>query len=141
MKSVFIDTGYFLALELAQDQNHELALRHWREVSKALPQLVTTSFVFDEVVTFFNNRGFHAKSVEVGNRLLHSPSVQFVHVDQPLFYEAWSYFQKHQDKRYSFTDCVSFVVMKQMGIATAFAFDKHFQQAGLGLEPQPPEDL
>lgn len=70
MKSVFLDTGYMLALELANDQNHRAASKHWRSITKSLPLLVTTSYVFDEVVTFFNNRRHHAKAVEVGNRLL-----------------------------------------------------------------------
>jgi len=40
------------------------------------------------------------------------------------------------DKRYSLTDCVSFVVMRERGIAEAFAFDRHFEQEGFAREPQ-----
>src|SRR5207248_897756 len=83
--------------------------------------LVTTSYVFDEVVTFFNSRGQHAKALQVGNNLLQSPSVQFIHVDTALFYEGWAYFQRHQDKDYSLTDCISFLVMQKLGIRRAFA--------------------
>lgn len=135
MKSVFLDTGYLLALELSNDQNHRAALKHWRSVAKSLPLLVSTSYVFDEVVTFFNSRGHHAKAVEVGNRLLSSPSVQLVQVDEDLFREGWQYLQKHKDKEYSLTDCISFIVMRNFGIDTAFAFDKHFVQAGLKKAP------
>lgn len=85
MSSVFLDTGYLLALELKQDQHHAAALQHWRRVQSALPALVTTTYVFDEVVTFFNSRGHHSKAVEVGIRLMRSPSVQLVHVDAALF--------------------------------------------------------
>lgn len=131
MKSVFLDTGYLLALELTNDQNHRAALKHWRSIVKSLPLLVSTSYVFDEVVTFFNSRGYHAKAVEVGNRLLSSPSVRLVHVDEALFREGWQYLQRHKDKEYSLTDCISLIVMKNFGIDTAFAFDKHFVQAGL----------
>ncbi|MGH7960890.1 MAG: type II toxin-antitoxin system VapC family toxin [Candidatus Binatia bacterium] len=97
--------------------------------------LVTTSYVFDEVVTYFNSRGYHAKAVEVGNRLLTSPSVQLVQVDEGLFREGWHYFEQHQDKDYSLTDCLSFVVMERFGIETAFAFDQHFVQAGFKRRP------
>ncbi len=69
---IFLDTGYIIALEAADDQNHEAALRHWVLFSKNLPLVFTTSYVFDEVVTFFNNRGHHPKSVEIGNNLLKS---------------------------------------------------------------------
>ena len=124
-----------LALELSNDQNHRAAVKHWRSLRKRLPPLVTTSYVFDEVVTYFNSRGYHAKAVEVGQRLLKSPSVQFVQVDEGLFLEGWQYFQQHQDKDYSLTDCISFVVMRRFGIETAFAFDQHFVQAGFKKAP------
>lgn len=135
MSTVFLDTGYVLALELSNDQNHRIASKHWRSLKKRLPLLVTTSYVFDEVVSYFNSRGHHAKAVEVGNRLLTSPSVQFVQVDEGLFRESWHYFQQHQDKDYSLTDCISFVAMKSWGLKTAFAFDQHFVQAGFKKVP------
>lgn len=85
MSVVFIDTSYLLALELANDQNHQVAKKHWQQVVTSLPTLVTTSYVFDEVVTYFNSRNYHAKAVQVGNRLLLSPSVQLIHIDEALF--------------------------------------------------------
>ncbi len=135
MSAVFLDTGYILALELANDQHHLVALKHWQHVQTALPPLVTTTYVFDEVVTFFNSRGYHAKAVQIGNNLLRSPSMQIVHVDETLFQSGWAYFQRHQDKRFSLTDCISFTVMQQFGIVTAFAFDNHFSQAGFQRQP------
>ncbi len=135
MNSVFVDTSYWLALELGNDQNHQIAITHWQGILPALPPLVTTSYVLDEVVTFFNSRGYHAKAVQVGSSLLHSASVPFIHVDEALFYEGWTYFQRHADKRYSLTDCVSFTVMQKLGIGVAFTFDKHLVQAGFRVEP------
>ena len=102
---------------------------------KSLPPLITTSFVFDEVVTFFNTRKRHAKAVEVGNNLIQSTRVQIIHVDEALLYEGWEYLQKHRDKTYSLTDCISFVCMKDRGIKAALTFDRHFTQAGLQRLP------
>jgi len=135
MASVFIDTGYLLALEMTNDQNHEAALSHWNQIKTSLPELVTTSYVFDEVVTFFNSRGRHAKAVEVGNRLLQSRSVTLIQVEENLFEAAWRYFQQRADKAYSLTDCISFVVMNEQGIRHALTFDKHFAQAGFTTLP------
>ena len=135
MAAAFLDTSYLLALEIANDQNHRAAIRHWQQITKSLPPLVTTSFILDEVVTYFNSRGYHAKAVQVGNNLLTSPSVQFVHVDTALLFEGWSYFQQHEDKNYSLTDCISFVVMRRLNLSTALTFDKHFEQAGFAREP------
>jgi uncharacterized protein len=97
---------------------------------------VITSYIFDEVVTYFNSRNHHTKAVQIGNYLLLSPSVQFVHVDEVLFYRGWEYFQQHQDKRYSLTDSISFVVMQQHDIQIAYTFDQHFIQAGFQKEPK-----
>ena len=38
--------------------------------------------------------------------------------------------KQYQDKRFSLTDCVSFALMQQRSIGTAFAFDVHFRQMG-----------
>jgi predicted nucleic acid-binding protein len=138
MRPLFIDTGYLLALELANDQNHSMAKQHWQSLLNALPPLITTSYVFDETVTFFNSRGHHAKAVEIGHNLLRSSSVQLIQVDETLFHEGWRIFQQHQDKRYSLTDCISFAIMRKLGIDTALAFDKHFRQAGFDLLPDRP---
>jgi hypothetical protein len=48
-------------------------------------------------VTFFNGRNQHAKASEIGNRLLRSPTVQLMHVDEVLFFDAWRYFNQHAD--------------------------------------------
>lgn len=135
MNLSFLDTSYLIALELSKDQNHSTALKHWRGLTRSLPKLVTTSYVFDEVVTFFNNRGHHAKAIELGDRLLSSAAVRLVQVDEELFYAGWRYFQKHKDKAYSLTDCISFVVMKNMNVETALTFDSHFAQAGFKKLP------
>ena len=62
MTEYFIDTGYLLALELANDQNYQAAKNHWQQLTTDLPTLVTTSYIFDEVVTYFNSRGHHQKA-------------------------------------------------------------------------------
>lgn len=56
-------------------------------------------------------------------------------MNEQLFYEAWRYFQKYKDKRYSLADGVSFVLMKKLGIEEALTFDKHFTQAGFKKLP------
>lgn len=131
---VFLDTGYLIALEDAGDENHPAATEH-REGLREMPPLTTTSYVVDEVVTFFNARGQHGKSVELGEVLLSSPSVRMIHVGEDLLARGLDLLRARPDKRYSLTDCVSFVVMRERGISTAFAFDRHFEQEGFVREP------
>ena|SRR5947209_1323614 len=136
MRSVFLDASYLLAVELANDQNHAVAVEHWNSVEAAgLPELVTTTDIFSEAVTYLNSRRLHAKAVEVGEDLLHSRSVRLIHVDEELFQKAWRFLIQHQDKTYSLADCASFVLMRELGLLTAFSFDHHFRQAGFDVEP------
>lgn len=135
METLFLDAGYIIALEAADDQHHRAAFSHWRKLLKKLPPIVTTTYVFDEVITYFSSRNRHAKAVEIGRNLLESDLIELTQVDEKLFLEGWSYFQKHQDKTYSLTDCISFCVMSERRILTALTFDKHFTQAGFQTLP------
>lgn len=135
MKRAFVDTGYLLAVEIRTDQHHPAALAHWERVRQERWRLTTTSFVFDEVVTFLNSRGRHDRAVWVGELLLHSPEITMVHVDAILFADGWRRFRARPDKRYSLTDCVSFVVMEREGLHEALAFDTHFTQAAFNRLP------
>jgi uncharacterized protein len=131
MTPQFIDTSYLIAVEVADDEKHEAASKHWRAFLEAPSNtLVTSSYVLVEVVAYLNNRRLHSKAVELGNNLLSSRSIKLIHVDEELLYEGWHYFQKYKDKSYSLTDCISFVLMTRLGIVEALSFDKHFVQAG-----------
>lgn len=136
MTSLFVDTSYLIALENGDDQYHRTAWRHWSALAKSSSlSLATSSYVFVEVVTLLNNHHLHSKAVELGKNLLTSRLFDVVHVDEQVFHEAWAYFQKYKDKTYSLTDCVSFVLVKRLGITAALTFDKHFAQAGFAKLP------
>lgn len=131
MISQFVDTSYLIAVEVADDQMHEVASGHWRDwLETQSTKLVTSSYVLVEVVAYLNNHRRHSKAVELGNNLLSSKSINLIHVDEALLLEGWRYFEKHSDKTYSLTDCISFVLMTRLGIVEALTFDKHFAQAG-----------
>ena len=131
----FLDTSYILSLEIQNDSAHQRVLQNWANLAKSNAFLVTTTYVFDEVVTVFNSRNLHYKAVEVGNRLLESPDIELIQIDQTLFDRGWQYFQKHKDKSYSLTDCLSFIVMQEREIVTALTLDNHFSQAGFQTLP------
>lgn len=100
-----------------------------------MPPLTTTSYVVDEVVSFFNVRAQDGKAIELGEALLSSPSVSMVHVSEDLLGRGLALLRDRPDKRYSLTDCISFVVMRERGITTALAFARHFDQEGFARAP------
>ncbi len=44
-------------------------------------------------------------------------------------------FAKFAGQKVSFTDCVSFSLMRRHGLNRAFTFDRHFADAGFELVP------
>jgi len=62
--------------------------------------------------------------------VLADPGVEVVTVDSSLFSRALRLYSTRPDKEWGLTDCVSFVVMGDRGIAAALAADQHFVQAG-----------
>ncbi|MFT3773889.1 MAG: hypothetical protein QM820_51630 [Minicystis sp.] len=48
-------------------------------------------------------------------------------------------FLARPDKRYSFTDCTSFVLMRRLGLRTAVSLDDDFRQEGFEVLPEPSE--
>jgi predicted nucleic acid-binding protein len=114
MNEFFVDTGYLLALELGNDQNHEAAQKYWQQIIVVSVKLLTTTYILNEVVTYLNSRGHHAKAVQIGEILLNSTTIELVHVDEALLQDSWGHFRQHQDKRYSLTDCVSLGIAQEV---------------------------
>jgi len=131
----FLDTSYIIALEIKNEQDHQTVFQHWLTLTTSKPFLITSTYIFDEVVTFFNSRNLHREAVEIGNRLLDSPDIELIHIDRKLFNQGWQYFHKYQDKAYSLTDCLSFVIMQNRYISTALTLDHHFLQSGFQRLP------
>ena len=136
MNPLFLDTSYLIALESQDDQNHHSSQVHWKTLIADMQPLITSTWIFDEVVTFFNSRNKHGKAVEIGNRLLQSSFVTMIPVDSILFRKGWEVFQQYDDKSFSLTDCISFVIMRKREISEALTFDRHFTQAGFQRLPK-----
>jgi hypothetical protein len=49
--------------------------------------------------------------------------------------KARALFFRHGDKDFSFTDCTSFVVMRELRLREALTTDRHFAQAGFSMRP------
>lgn len=69
-------------------------------------------------------------AVKMGEMLLEQGAIPLVRVTAVDERKAWKLFKGYSDKRFSFVDCSSFVLMRRLGIRTAFAFDQDFRQFG-----------
>jgi predicted nucleic acid-binding protein len=65
-----------------------------------------------------------------GEQLFNGSAASLEWVTPPDVHRAWIVFRSFQDKGWSFTDCVTRVVMERLRVSTAFAFDDHFRQFG-----------
>ena len=91
---------------------------------------MTTDYVIDELLTLLKIRGEFERALEIGPPLLRGTICHLEWVTPADVAQAWQVFATYRDKGWSFTDCVSRVVIERLGIATAFAFDVHFRQFG-----------
>lgn len=64
-----------------------------------------------------------------------------VQASSPLLDQGLRFFERHSDKRWSFTDCTTFVAMRERGLTEALTSDRDFEQAGFSalLRREPPE--
>jgi predicted nucleic acid-binding protein len=135
VEPLLLDSAFLIALVFEADQNYSKAQSTWSRVTAERRRFITTTFVFNETVTFLNARGEHQLAVALGNQLLASPTIELIDVSLALIEQGWEFFVRHDDKTYSLTDCISFQVMKQYSLSTALTFDRHFAQAGFTLIP------
>ena len=124
---IFVDTSAWFARSVSLDPNHGAA-KAW--LLRNHQRLVTTDYVLDETLTLFRARGEYRRGVEWGAELLAEEIAELEWVSATDIAEAWEIYHKFRDKAWSFTDCVSRVVMARLKIKCAFAFDRHFREFG-----------
>lgn len=135
MNALFVDTAGWMACADAADPAHEssCAARNAMLV-RGIP-LVTTDYIVDETLTLIRRRmGIRAaekwwQQIEASSRL------RWEWIGVPRAEKARDLFFRHRDKKYSFTDCTSFAVMRELKIRQALTTDDHFRQMGFLVLP------
>lgn len=100
--------------------------------------LLTTNFVRDESYTLIRTRIHHKAAIEFHNLiavLIRDKYVHLVQVTPEIEQDAWTIFERYDDKDFSYTDCTSFVVMQRFNITQAITDDHHFRQIGFQTLP------
>jgi hypothetical protein len=132
MERLFVDTSAWFAHVNRSDPDHASV----RDVLRRFEgRLVTTNFVFDEIVTLIAARSGHAPAATVGRLLLDGKVADLVRVTATDEREAWTLFVDRPDKSYSYTDCTSFTVMRRLGVHRAATLDEDFAREGFDTVP------
>ena len=132
MNRLFVDTSAWFAFFYRADPEHAATsdvLLQWEG------RLLTTDYIFDELVTLLRYRLSHSAALTAGRALRKGDMSRLVVVEPADLDEAWKRFAREQDKRYSFTDCTSFAVMNRLKLPIAAALDADFKQAGFEVMP------
>jgi predicted nucleic acid-binding protein len=130
---LFVDTSAWFALHDKSDRNHKEAVAKSLEIKKRKIELVTSEYIMDESITLIRYKVSHKAAVIFGESFLFSNIVAIMDVSPEDRLKAWELFRKYEDKTFSFTDCTSFVLMKNLDLRRAFTFDEHFKQAGMEI--------
>ncbi len=129
-REVFADTSGLYALLDRNDASHALAAGTVNRLLRAGRRLVATDYVLAETVNLANARGGKIVALRVLDLIEQSQGIRVEWVGPERFEEAKRFFRKHVDQAFSFTDCSSFIVMRQLKLTEALTNDRHFSIAG-----------
>jgi uncharacterized protein len=131
VKRIFVDASAFLAFFNRRDENHARSSIVFQVAMAESWRLVTTNVCLYEA---------HAGIIKRVKPHAHQVALRFLEAIPKLctsiFIEpvqhrrAETLLRSHRDKRFSFSDALSFVVMQEQGLSEAFAYDEDFRRYG-----------
>jgi predicted nucleic acid-binding protein len=124
---VFVDTSAWFAAVVPSDPNHPHAA-NWLATNSEV--LITTDYIIDETLTLLRARGERQRAKLLGQKFFEASIAEIYFLTEADVRQAWGIFEQYDDKGWSFTDCASKVLIDEMNISRAFAFDHHFHQFG-----------
>ena len=129
-RDAFVDTSALYALIDRRDSHHSMMSGLVRRILESRRRLVTTDYIVCEAVNLANARARH----HVGRRILElidrSSALRVEWIGSLRFEATKVFYRRHSDHRYSFTDCTSFVVMRELKLLEVLTTDQHFREAG-----------
>jgi predicted nucleic acid-binding protein len=135
-KRVFVDTGAWLAITLADDQYHAIGDKTLKQLLASGTRLVTGNHVIGETYTFLAKLRSPKIAGDFIETVRASRALDLYFADETVESSAYDLLRKYSDHPFSFIDAVSFVIMKELGLHKVFAFDKHFTTAGFTRIPE-----
>jgi predicted nucleic acid-binding protein len=129
-RDVFTDTSALYALVNRNDSTHAAARAEVARLVQAGRRLVATDYILAETVNLANARGGPLVACRLLDLVEQSRGLHIEWIGPDRFEAAKAFFRKHADHAYSFTDCTSFVTMRELKLSSALTPDRHFQRAG-----------
>lgn len=127
---VFVDTSAIYALADRKDPNHQAAHRRLERLLAEGEELLTHSYVVVESISLVQHRLGVAPAVKLA-KSAEQFTVEWIGEDTHT--EAIRRLAETGRRKLSFIDLTSFIVMRQHGVTTAFAFDDDFAKEGFRL--------
>jgi len=135
MNAVFVDTAGWMACADGADTAHQASCAARDAAREAGRMLVTTDYVADETLTLLRLRLGVAAAEAWWEQVDRSPRLRWEQIDHERFEKARQLFFRYRDKKFSFTDCTSFVVMRELRLTDVLSTDRHFRQMGFQILP------
>jgi len=93
----------------------------------------TSAAVINETISLLQSRGYLSASLTFLERVRQNEDVRIIYPDAALQSEAWDLFARWAGAGANAVDCLSFAIMRQLGIRKAFTFDRHFRSVGFEI--------
>ena len=129
-RRVFVDTSYVVALQLPRDQHHAAARAAAVEVLRSRPQQFTTHAVLLEIGDSLARPATRSSALRILRSLESDPATEVVPLTGERYAAGRALYDSRPDQFWGLTDCVSFAVMRELGLTAALTADRHFEQAG-----------
>jgi uncharacterized protein len=129
-REAFADTSSLYAFVDKNDANHIVAREAVGKLLLTGRRLVLTDYIITETINLANARGGVPVALRVIDLIEQSAGLRIEWIGVDRFNMAKAFFRKHSDHGYSFTDCSSFVVMRELNLNEALTTDRHFVEAG-----------
>ncbi len=130
---IFVDTGPLIARYLRRDQFHAAAAAGWNALRGTRWPLFTSNFVLDEAITLIGRWAGHPFAADRARSIYNSLVLTILRPTANDETAALGLFEQFADQKVSFTDCISFALMRQHDLERAFTFDRHFASAGFNI--------
>lgn len=128
MRRVFADTYFLLALLNERDADHARAGEWWERLCD--DDIITTAWVLVELADGMSRGKSRKVSAQFIEDLRSMHTIRVIEPAAALLWRGFDLYRQREDKEWSLTDCISFVVMADEGLTEALTGDRHFGQAG-----------